>query len=162
MFANEVQYLKNPEAVLKRMSLGNFSVDFWKGTTCYSFRTQVELANTAAIEKWGINIVVKKSKGFKEIGNFDCDVASRSFFQLIKKGLYTIRSEFLSDYSEWNFADNGKYNSDLYVFVTPYYYMNGKRYLTTPKKLSLEGVLDGSEDLEDYENYRTMSFTDVK
>ena len=162
MFANEVQYLNNPEAVLRRMSISPVNVDFWKGTTCYSFRTQVELANTAAIEKWGINIVVKKSKGFKEIGNFDCDVASRSFYQLIKRGLYTVRSEFLSDYSEWNFADNGKYNSDLYVFVTPYYYMNGERHLTTPKKLSLEGILEGSEDLEDYENYRTMSFTDVK
>jgi len=105
---------------------------------------------------------VKKAKGFKEIGNFDCDVASRNFDQLIKAGLYTIRSEFLSDYSEWNFASNGKYNSDLYVFVTPYYYMDNTRYTTTTKKLSLTGILDGSEDLEDYENYRTMSFTDVK
>lgn len=162
VYATEVPYLQDPVAVLKRLDVAPLDPDYWKGVTCYSFRTQVELGNTASIERWGINVVVKNAKGMKQLGVYDCEVADRSNDQLIKMGLYTIRSEFLSDWSEWNYANNSAFRSSLYLFVTPYCYVKGTRHDGHGKKLELTGVMQGEEKLEDYENYRVFTKSVLK
>ncbi len=166
VFAKCPTELEDPGMVLKRMGVNNLDPEYWSDMTCYSFRTVLMLLHPESIEKWGINIEVCRKSNHQSLTNHEYVIGDVSKNQVIRAGIYTIRNEFLSQYSEWNLDYDGHFADQLYVTVKPFiYYKNG--YKNTEKKtydkktLYLEGSMDGEENLLDSETITTSGY-DVK
>lgn len=166
VFAKLPTDLEDPGMVLKRMGLNYLDPEYYSIMTCYSFRTVLRLMYPESIEKWGITIDVCRKSNHKSLRCQDFVIGDVSKNQVIRDGVYTIRNEFLSQYSEWNFDYDGHFNDQLYVTVKPFIYYK-KDYNKTQKKsydkktLYLEGSMNGEENLLDYETL-TTSGIDVR